>query len=57
MLIASALLLNLVGEWEERYFTYEVGLIDDVEWKRHVAENIDWTLGSRFARVAWETGN
>lgn len=56
VLKGSALILNLLGEWEERYFMYEAGLIDDAEWRQHVARNIEWTLGSRFARVAWEAG-
>ena len=52
-LIASSIVLNLVNEWEDRYFIYESGLISDSEWKRHIRENIDWTLGSPFAKLVW----
>ena len=52
-LIAASIVLNLVNEWEDRYFIYESGLISDAEWKRHVSENIAWTLGSPFAKLVF----
>ena len=53
-LIAASMVLNLTNEWEDRYFIFESGLISDSEWKRHVSQNIDWTLGSPFAKLVWE---
>ena len=53
-LVASSIVLNLMNEFEDRFFIYESGLIPDSEWKRHIRENIDWTLGSQFARKVWQ---
>jgi len=53
-LVAASIVLNLTNEWEDRFFIYEAGLISDSEWKRHVRENVDWTLGSKFAKKVWE---
>jgi hypothetical protein len=53
-LIAGSHVLNLLNEWEDRFFVHEAGLISDQEWKRHIDENIDWTLGNRFAQGFWQ---
>jgi len=53
-LIASAFVLNGLNEWEDRFFIYEEGLISDRDWKRHIDENIGWTLGNRFAQEYWQ---
>lgn len=52
---AAGLVLNFLNVWEDRYFMYEHGLIDDQEWKSYVNEDIGYTLGNRFARELWET--
>ena len=52
-LIASSYILNLLNEWEDRFFIYEAGLISDRDWKRHIEENIAYTLGNRFAQTTW----
>ena len=51
---ATSFALNLLNEWEDRFFIYEAGLISDSEWKSHVEENAPWTLGNRFARAFWD---
>ena len=53
-LIASSFVLNQLNEWEDRYFIHEAGLISDRDWKRHIDENIGWTLGNRFAQAYWK---
>ena len=53
-LIASSFVLNQLNEWEDRFFIHEAGLIDDRDWKRHIDENIGWTLGNRFAQTYWQ---
>jgi hypothetical protein len=53
-LIASSFVLNQLNEWEDRYFIHEAGLISDRDWKRHIDENIGWTLGNRFAQSYWQ---
>ena len=53
-LIASAWVLNGLNEWEDRFFVHEAGLISDRDWKRHIDENIGWTLGYRFAQGYWQ---
>ncbi len=52
-LIADSYVLNQLNEWEDRFFIYEAGLISDRDWKRHIDENIYWTLGNRFAQTRW----
>ena len=49
-LIANVFVLNGLNEWEDRFLIYEEGLISDRDWKRHIDENIGWTLGNRFAQ-------
>ncbi len=53
-LIADSYVLNQLNEWEDRFFIYEAGLISDRDWKRHIDENIYWTLGNRFAQTRWQ---
>ncbi len=53
-LIASSYVLNQLNEWEDRFFIHEAGLISDRDWKRHIDENIGWTLGNRFAQAYWQ---
>ncbi len=54
-LTADSYVLNLLNEWEDRFFIYEAGLIPDRDWKRHIDEDIYWVLGSRFAQTRWQT--
>jgi hypothetical protein len=54
-LVASSYVLNLLNEMEDRFFIHEAGLTNDRDWKRHIDENIGWTLGNRFARKLWES--
>ena len=53
-LAADSYVLNLLNEWEDRFFIYEAGLINDLDWKRHIDENIYWSLGNRFAQTRWQ---
>ena len=53
--VASAILLNLLNIWEDRYFMYEEGLIDKLEWQRPIDEEIGFTLGKRFAQAFWKS--
>ena len=53
-LTASSYVLNMLNEWEDRFFIYEAGLISEQDWKRHIYENIGWTLGNRFAQKTWQ---
>lgn len=48
-LVASSFFLNALNEWEDRFLLHKAGLDGVVDWKRHIQENIDWTLGNRFA--------
>ena len=54
-LLASSIVLNLLGEWEERYFIYKAGLINEADWQEHIIQNIDWTLGNDYALQTWRT--
>jgi len=54
-LVASSYFLNLLNEFETRYFIYQAGLIEDQDWKRHIDENICWTMGNQFAQTTWHT--
>ena len=54
-LIASSLILNLLNEWEDRYLIYKAGLDVEIDWRRHIRENIEWTLGSRFAMEVYRS--
>jgi hypothetical protein len=54
-LVASAFILNALNEWEDRYLLHKAGLDGVVDWKRHIQENIDWTLGSRFALAVYNS--
>lgn len=48
-LVAASLILNFLNEWEDRYLIQHAGLIGEIDWRRHIRENIQWTLGSKFA--------
>jgi len=52
-LVASSFVLNQLNEWEDRFLIYEAGLISDRDWKRHIDQNVGWTLGNRFAQRYW----
>jgi len=52
-LTADSYVLNLLNEWEDRFFIYEAGLIPDRDWKSHIDVNIYWILGNRFAQTRW----
>jgi len=52
-LIASSFILNQLNEWEDRFLIHEAGLISDQDWKRHIDENVGWTLGNEFAQRYW----
>ena len=54
-LVASSFILNALNEWEDRYLLYKAGLDGVVDWKRHIQENIDWTLGNRFALAVYNS--
>ena len=54
-LIADSFVLNQLNEWEDRFWIYENGLDSEQFWKRHIDENIYWTLGNRFAQTRWQT--
>lgn len=49
-LVAASFVLNALNEWEDRYLIHEAGLAGVVDWQRHIRENIEWTLGNRFAK-------
>jgi hypothetical protein len=51
---AGALVFNFLGVWEDRYFLYEAGLIEDEEWKEFIDDDIFFTLGYRFAQEFWQ---
>lgn len=48
-LVATSIVINMVNEWEDRYWAERAGLTSQLDWRRHIRENIGWTLGSRFA--------
>jgi len=52
--VAGALVFNFLSTWEDRYFLYQAGLADEEEWKSYIDDDIDLTLGYRFAQVFWE---
>jgi hypothetical protein len=55
---AGALVFNFLSVWEDRYFLYEAGLLEDEEWKDFIDDDIFFTLGYRFAQEFWrETRN
>ncbi len=51
--VASALVLNFLGVWEDRHYLYQAGLLGDEEWKRFIDDDISYTLGNRFAQEFW----
>lgn len=51
--IANAILFNFLNVWEDRYFLYQAGLLEDSEWKSFVIEDIRMTLGYPFAKAWW----
>jgi hypothetical protein len=54
-LIAGSLIMNFLNEWEDRYLLDRAELVGEVDWRRHIRENIDWTLGSRFAKEQYRS--
>jgi len=54
-LIASSFFLNALNEWEDRYLLHRAGLDGVVDWRRHIRENIGWTLGNRFAQAVYDS--
>ena len=54
-LVATSLVLNFLNEWEDRYWIERAGLTEVLDWERHVRENIEWTLGNRFAIETYES--
>lgn len=54
-LVASSFFLNALNEWEDRYLLHKAGLDGVVDWKRHIRENINWVLGSRFAVAVYNS--
>jgi len=54
-LIASSLIINFLNEWEDRYLIHKAGLVGEIDWRRHIRENIEWTLGSRFAMEVYKS--
>ena len=54
-LVASSFVLNALNEWEDRYLLHKAGLASVIDWKRHIRENINWTLGSRFALAVYSS--
>ncbi|TDG11296.1 hypothetical protein E2F43_18745 [Seongchinamella unica] len=52
-LVAASFVLNALNEWEDRYLLHKSGMDGVVDWKRHIQENIDWTLGNRFALTVY----
>ena len=54
-LVASAFILNALNEWEDRYLLHRAGLDGVIDWKRHIQENINWTLGNRFALAVYNS--
>lgn len=54
-LVASSFFLNCLNEWEDRYLIHKAGLSGVVDWQRHIRENIQWTLGNRFAVAVYRS--
>ena len=48
-IVAASMVINFLNEWEDRYWIDRAGLTEALDWQRHIRENIEWTLGSRFA--------
>ncbi len=51
--MATGLITNLLNIWEDRFFLYEHGLIEESEWKQFIDEDIGITLGNAFAQNYW----
>jgi len=52
-IVATGLITNLLNIWEDRFFLYEHGLIEESEWKQFIDEDIGLTLGNTFAQNYW----
>ena len=52
--VASAFVLNFLGVAEDRFFLYKRGLLSDQEWKSYIDDDIELTLGYRFAQEYWK---
>lgn len=53
--VASSYILNLLNVWEDKYFMYKEGLIDQSDWQRPVDEEIGFTLGNAYAQAFWHS--
>ena len=53
IVVANSLITNLLNIWEDRFFLYQHGLLEDSEWKQFIDEDIDITLGNTFAQNYW----
>ena len=51
--VATGIITNLLNIWEDRFFLYQHGLIEDSEWKQFIDEDIGFTLGNTFAQRFW----
>ena len=54
-LVAAAFVINSLNEWEDRYLIHKAGLAGEIDWQRHIRENINWTLGNRFALEVYKS--
>jgi hypothetical protein len=54
-IVATGLITNLLNIWEDRFFLYQHGLLEDSEWKQFIDEDIGITLGNTFAQNYWQT--
>ena len=53
--VATAIVLNFLNIWEDRYYLYEQGLSSDQAWQDYINSDIALTLGSQFAQQVWKT--
>ncbi len=51
--VATGFITNLLNIWEDRFFLYQHGLIEDSEWKQFIDDDIGITLGNTFAQNYW----
>ena len=54
-LVMDAYLINALNGWEDRFFLYEAGLVDDADWRTKIDEEAGWYLGSRFGKNWWRS--
>jgi len=51
--IVDAYLINAVNDWEDRYYLYQAGLVDESYWKRQIDGDASWFFGNPFAKHWW----